>query len=77
MAKADTYSWEDGGTYLEGECDIPTCKNRPNLRRFYYPTYMNGDAELEASLCNEHIEYKQFNTTQKIIEAFNRKNQIT
>jgi len=73
MAKADTYSWDSGGTFLDGECDIPTCTNKPNHRRFYYPTYMNGDAECQASLCNEHKEYKQFNTTEEIIKAFNLK----
>lgn len=72
MAKANTYEWEGGGLYLEGKCDIPTCKKRPNWRYFFYPTYMNGDAECEASLCDEHKEYKKFNSTKKIIEEFNK-----
>lgn len=72
MAKANTYAWEGGGTYLEGKCDIPGCGKLPNHRRFFYPTYMNGDAECTASLCNGHKEYKSFNTTEKIIEAFNK-----
>lgn len=72
MAKANTYKWEGGGTYLEGKCDIPNCKKLSNHRRFFYPTYMNGDAECEASLCNAHVEYKKFDTSAKIIEAYNK-----
>ena len=71
MAQANTYKWESGG-YCFGECDIPNCKNPPKYRRFFYPTYMNGDAETEATLCEVHKSYKQFGTTKKIIEAFNR-----
>lgn len=72
MAKANTYRWEGGGTYLGGTCDIPGCESKPNHRRFYYPTYMNGDAECEASLCDKHEEYKKYNTTKEIIDAFNK-----
>lgn len=71
MATQNTYKWECGGTYVDGKCDIPTCSNKPNCRRFFYPTYMNGDAECEASLCNEHAKYKSYNTTKEILKAFN------
>ena len=74
MAKVDTHCWESGGTFLEGECDVPDCHGEVNHRRFYYPTYMNGDAECEASLCNKHKEYKNYNTTKKIQEVYKEKN---
>jgi len=77
MATARTTEWEGGGTYLEGKCDIPTCKKKPNWRNWVKdPLGFNGDDECIASLCNDHKEYKQFNTTIEIIKAFNLKNQL-
>lgn len=65
--------WEGGGTYLSGECDIPTCSNKPNWRNWEKdPFGMNGDDELLASLCNDHTQYKAYETTEKIIEQFEK-----
>ena len=65
--------WEGGGEYCEGECDIPTCHNKPNWRNWEKdPLGFNGDDELLASLCNKHKEYKSFNTTERIIKHFNQ-----
>lgn len=50
MAKADTIKWEQGGFY--GKCD--NChKIEVKHRKFYYPTFFNGDAETLKSLCEE------------------------
>lgn len=57
MAKPDTTQWEEGGFF--GKCDIPDCKNLVRHRKFYYPTFMNGDAECQASLCDEHYQTKK------------------
>ena len=74
MAKPNTYKWDGGGLYLSGKCDIPGCENSPNWRYWFSPTYMNGDDECLGSLCNCHKEYKKFNTTEKIVEAYNKNN---
>lgn len=64
--------WEGGGTYASGTCDIPGCKNPPNWRNWEKdPFGFQGDDECIASLCNKHKEFKQFNTTEKIIKRYN------
>jgi len=69
MRKIKT-QWEGGGTYVDGKCDVPTCENKPNWRNFEKdPLGFNGDDELLASLCNQHKEYKQYQTTEQILEA--------
>lgn len=52
MAKADTYKMERGGFIFTGTCDL--CKEKPLYRAFYYPTYMNGDAEWLGDFCEQH-----------------------
>lgn len=52
MAKADTYSMETGGYSFKERCAL--CENKPTCRAFYYPTYMNGDAEWLGDYCEEH-----------------------
>lgn len=51
MAKANTYVMENGG-YTFKDCLI--CGKRAIYRAFYYPTYMNGDAEWLGDFCKEH-----------------------
>jgi hypothetical protein len=59
MAKANTTQWEHGG-FCSGRCDnckadfsdLVCKKNEKTHRKFYYPTYMNGDAECLVSLCD-------------------------
>lgn len=67
--------WESGGTYLEGKCDVPNCENKPNHRHWEQVSYFRGDDELLASLCNEHVEYKQYGTTENIVKEFNARNE--
>lgn len=43
MAKANTYEMESGGFNFKKHCEH--CETAPRYRAFYYPTYMNGDAE--------------------------------
>jgi hypothetical protein len=54
MAEANTCEWEKG----EGICQI--CgKNGVLSQLWYYPTFMNGDAELEMQACsNDHAKEK-------------------
>ena len=56
MAKPDTYSWQGGGTYMNGKCDVEGCDKSPNYKLFYSPSVMNGDDECVASACREHFE---------------------
>ena len=71
MAQAKTTQWEGSrdSIFTDGECDVVGCAERPNHRRFHYPTCMNGDAECLASVCNAHKEYKTYQTTEQIIKA--------
>jgi hypothetical protein len=53
MAKADTYEMESGGfRYDKRGCAI--CGEPASRRGFYYPTFMNGDAEWLGDYCKEH-----------------------
>ena len=73
MPKEKTTKWEGGGTYIDGECDIPSCHNLPNWRNWDKdPCGFNGDDELLASLCNKHKSYKSFNTTEEIIKRYGK-----
>jgi hypothetical protein len=51
MAKANTYKMEKAGSYRK-KCAL--CDKKPKYRAFYYPTYMNGDAEWIGDYCEEH-----------------------
>ncbi len=51
MAKPNTYKMERGG-YLFKFCEV--CGKQANHRAFYYPTYMNGDAEWLGDFCEKH-----------------------
>ena len=52
MARANTYEMEKGGFSFEDKCEC--CSGKPIYRAFYYPTYMNGDAEWLGDFCEEH-----------------------
>jgi len=52
MAKANTYEMDKGGYQFTEKCAL--CDNKPTYRAFYYPTYMNGDAECLGDYCEEH-----------------------
>lgn len=53
MAKAHTYEMEKGGfSWDERGCAV--CGAEPVARGFYYPTYMNGDAEWLGDYCKAH-----------------------
>jgi hypothetical protein len=73
MAEPGTFKWERGG--FIGDCDIPDCHNDTVHRKFYYPTFSNGDAECMASLCDEHKEYKGFENTEAIINIYKSRNE--
>lgn len=52
MAKANTYAMEQGGYIFTDKCEV--CDQKPEYRAFYYPTYMNGDAEWLGDFCEFH-----------------------
>lgn len=53
MAKPHTYKIAKGGYFSEKDgCAI--CGSKPEYRAFYYPTYMNGDAEWLGDYCALH-----------------------
>ena len=53
MAQANTFSMERGGFFFTEEgCAI--CGEKASRRAFYYPTYMNGDAEWLGDYCENH-----------------------
>ena len=52
MAKENTYEMDKGGYFFKKTCAL--CENKPEYRAFYYPTYMNGDAEWLGDYCKEH-----------------------
>lgn len=57
MAQAKTYQLEDFNTLNwmdEHPCKVCGAKKGREWRIFYYPTYMNGDADYKGSWCNEH-----------------------
>lgn len=56
MAKANTYEISKGGYNLEKSCAL--CDQKPSYRAFYYPTYMNGDAEWLGDYCEDHKSVK-------------------
>lgn len=57
MAKANTYNIEDyGDCNWMKDCPCKTCGKSTGgeYRLFYYPTFMNGDAEYLGSWCKDH-----------------------
>jgi len=54
MAKADTYRMEKRSWGLRPMCYIEGCPGVPVVRGFYYPTYMEGDAEWLGDYCKDH-----------------------
>lgn len=53
MAKANTYAMERGGfSWDRRGCCL--CGKKPEYRGFFYPTFMNGDAEWLGDFCKEH-----------------------
>lgn len=55
MAKANTYEMDKGGGYFWDKRGCHVCGGKPVLYRgFYYPTYMNGDAEWLGDYCEQH-----------------------
>lgn len=52
MARANTYAMEKGGFSFANKCEL--CNQKPTYRAFFYPTYMNGDAEWLGDFCEEH-----------------------
>ena len=53
MARADTFQMEKiTGYFDQKECAI--CGEKATHRAFYYPTYMNGDAEWLGDYCKAH-----------------------
>lgn len=53
MAKANTYEMEKRTPInLTKKCEL--CENAPSCRAWYYPTFMNGDAEWLGDFCEEH-----------------------
>lgn len=59
MAKANTRVWERGMFLSKAKCDNCGWEKEEGFtyqyvnRLFYYPTFMNGDAELEKELCDD------------------------
>jgi hypothetical protein len=57
MAKPDTEHWEHA-TFLSGS-DCNKCGSKDvKHRKFYSPTFMNGDDECLISLCDECYKKK-------------------
>lgn len=54
MAKADTFAMEKGGYIFTKDRPCAICGKTPEYRAFYYPTFMNGDAEFLGDYCAEH-----------------------
>lgn len=59
MAHAKTYQLEDFGNcnWMDDEdsaCKVCGKRGGQEWRIFYYPTYMNGDAEFLGSWCGKH-----------------------
>lgn len=53
MARADTFAMERGGySYDKRGCIV--CGDKAEYRAFYYPTFMNGDAEWLGDYCKAH-----------------------
>ena len=52
MAQANSYRMEKGGFFFAKKCEH--CDEKPTYRAFYYPTYMNGDAEWLGDFCEQH-----------------------
>lgn len=53
MARPNTYEMERGGfTWDKRGCVI--CGEKPMYRGFFYPTFMNGDAEWLGDFCQAH-----------------------
>jgi len=53
MAKAKTYEMEKRTSFnLTNKCEL--CENAPSYRAWYYPTFMNGDADWLGDFCQEH-----------------------
>ena len=70
MAKANTYSMEKGGYIYRTKCAL--CENKPTNRAFYYPTYMNGDAEWLGDYCEEHKNTDLESLTPEFVRGLSR-----
>ena len=53
MARANTYEMDKGG-YFWDERGCVICGEKPQYRGFFYPTFMNGDAEWLGDFCEVH-----------------------
>ncbi len=54
MAKANTFKMESGGFFFDPKKGCAICGAEASHRGFFYPTYMNGDAEWCGDYCDEH-----------------------
>lgn len=56
MAKANTFAMEGPrvGYVFSDDRPCAICGAKPEYRAFFYPTYMNGDAEFLGDFCKEH-----------------------
>lgn len=55
MARPNTFEVDKIGPYFgHKECAIIDCKEKSAYRTFFYPTYMNGDAEWCGDYCETH-----------------------
>lgn len=53
MARANTFAMETGG-YIYDKRGCIICGAPAQYRAFFYPTYMNGDAEWLGDYCKTH-----------------------
>ncbi len=56
MAKENTFAMEKGGYSFSKETPCAIGGEEPTYRAFFYPTYMNGDAEWLGDYCEAHKE---------------------
>ena len=61
---------EQGGYIFKKKCAL--CNNTPVYRAFYYPTYMNGDAEWLGDYCENHRGTKLEELTLEFITNLNK-----
>ena len=57
MARANTFEMDKGG-YSWDKRGCAICSAIPEYRGFYYPTFMNGDAEWLGDFCKVHKDTK-------------------
>lgn len=54
MARANTFAMEKSGYMFSKDRPCAICGATPEYRAFFYPTYMNGDAEFLGDYCPAH-----------------------